>query len=143
MILGTFGDYSYRFYGTIDARLMDYYHYAHNCVKRDGNAVINMAGEVEVAIILEKDEKIIAATFLNVTKRDRAVVIYLIFVEPEFRNKHIHRTMHLYIDEIGKKYKKELVVSSVHANNKVMLDYIVDKIGYEPYWITFKRNINE
>ncbi len=141
MILGTFEDYTYKFYDAMDRRLMIYFYDSYKSVEAEGNAVVDMGKDVDAAIILEKDNKIIAASFLNVKRRPNVLLIHLIYVEPEFRNKHIHRTMHEYIDVIGKQHNKDMVVSTVHANNKVMLDYIVDKIGYEPFWHTFKRNL--
>ncbi len=141
MELGKFEDFTYRYYDKIDKRLIDFYHYAHEKVKEDGNAMINTADEIETAIVLEKDNKIAAVTFLNVTKRSGAILIHLIWVEAEFRNKHIHRTMHQYIDRIGKMLNKKMVISSVHANNKHMLENIVDKIKYEPIFIMYKRDL--
>lgn len=140
-VLGTFGDYTYRFYNSLDQRLIDYYRRGYSELAKSGNTVLDLLYDVDVAIILEKDEKIIAATFLNINKRPKVVTIQLIYVEPEFRNKHIHRTMHQHIDVIGKRLDKDMVVSTVHANNKVMLNYIVDKVGYSPLWHTFKRDL--
>jgi hypothetical protein len=141
-ILGTFNEFNYVLYEKAEPKLATECRRGYKLLQDNGN-VVGGKWSLTGGILLESGEKVIAGIFFNTTDYEEAILIHLAFVDEEYRNRGIYRTLHGYIDQVGKQTGKTGVYSYIHLGNKVMVDYICEKIGYKPIMQLVQRPIKE
>jgi N-acetylglutamate synthase-like GNAT family acetyltransferase len=140
-VLGTFEDYNFIFYEKNERLEYEFTRMQH-LVLRETLGVPSQF-PLEFGILLENNNQVIAGTFLNLSFTKNAILILNIYVDENYRRKGIHTTMHTLIDRIGNQFDKTAIFSNFHASNKIMLDFVAKKQGYEPFSHVVKRNIKK
>ena len=140
-LLDTFKDYNYIYYKDCTDKLASQYERMYGIIKANGHALASDAWSLDSGILLEKDDKVIAGTFFNLTKSPSSILIHVIFVEEQYRQQGIYKKMHELLNVIGKNLNRKNIYSYIHLQNKLMNDHIIEKIGYEPIMQLVKREI--
>ena len=140
-ILGQYLDYTYRYYEVSDRLSAEY--------ERMKYLVLNETRgtpdphPLECGVLLEKDNEVIAGTFLNMSVNPKVILILNIYVQEEHRRKGIHTTMHKFVDQIAVNFNKTSIFSNIHASNKIMVDYIMEKQEYQPFTYIVRRDVRQ
>lgn len=140
-ILGHYKDYNYVYYEVNDKLTYEYERMKYLVL----NQTRGMADPhpLEAGILLEKDDEIIAGTFLNLSLADKILLILNIYVDEPHRRNGIHTTMHTFIDKIAISKNKTGIYSNIHASNKIMMEHVAKKQGYETVVQTVRRSVKE
>jgi len=138
--LDTFKEFNYRYYESSD-KLRIEYDRMYGIIKASGHALASDCWTLDAGILLENDHKVIAGSFFNLSNSPSSILIHVIFVEEEYRKQGIYTKMHQLINTIGKEQNRTSVYSFIHIDNRVMTNYIVDKIGYKLIMQLVKRDI--
>lgn len=132
-VLGVFEDYSYVYYSQPTEKFRQYYMDSFREVFDAGMSVTAEPLEITGGILLENDNGIIAGIFyLFNPLHKKSILIRMARVDPNYRRKGIHTKLHSLLDVIGNSLGKTEVWSTIHVNNRIMTDVIIDKLGYEP-----------
>ena len=130
-ILGQYLNYNYRYYEAND-KLSEEYERMKYLVLNETRGTPD-PHSLECGILLENDQEVIAGTFLNLSVNPKVILILNIYVNEEHRRKGIHTAMHTFIDKIALAFDKSSIFSNIHASNKIMVDYIMQKQNYQTY----------
>jgi hypothetical protein len=110
-------------------------------IKASGHALASDAWPLDGGILLKNDNEVIAGAFFNLSKSRGSLLIHIIFVEEQHRKQGIYIKMHSLIDQIGKKLDRSSIYSYIHADNEVMQNHIITKVGYKTVMQLVKREI--
>lgn len=139
-VLGSYKHYSY-VYHDYSQVLQKEYDRMYGIIKANGHALASDAWTLDGGILLQDDSRVIAGAFFNLTKNPSSILIHIIFVSEEHRQQGIYKKMHSLIELIGKESKRTSIYSYIHAENQVMQQHVVEKIGYKPVMHLVKREI--
>ena len=140
-VIDTFGDFNYVYYSKRCGKIYDEYLRMWEQIAEAGHALSFLETGPENGILLEKDNKVIAGAFFDLKSYPSAVLIFILYVEPEYRNLGIWTKLHSLIDYIGKQNDKTGVYSYIHLKNTVMVEHAAKSIGYEPVMHLVRRSI--
>lgn len=139
-ILETVNEFSYTYYEVCDKLKLEYDR-MYGIIKATGHALASDSWPLDAGILLENKDTIIAGAFFNLSKSQSSILIHIIFVEESHRQQGIYKKMHSLIDMIGKESGRSSIYSYIHAENQVMQQHVVEKIGYKPVMHLVKREI--
>lgn len=139
-ILGSYGQYQY-IYMDLCEELVKEYDRMYGIIKASGHALASDAWPLSGGILLKNNQDVIAGAFFNLSKSPKTILIHIIYVEESHRKQGIYTEMHSLIDRIGKELNRTEIYSYIHAENKVMQEYLMKKIGYKPVMQLVKREI--
>lgn len=140
-VLGTYNDYQFVYYQA-NEKLSSEYQRMVNLVLSNTTGFGSYYG-LDAGILLENDQEIIAGAFINLSASNKGLLILTIYVNEEHRRKGIHTAMHTFIDRIANECGKTGVFSNFHSSNKVMLDHVAKKQGYEPIAYVVRRDVKK
>lgn len=135
-------DFDLNWYAEVDRDLNSYYHKLHEQYKEEGYMMLNTsAPEITGALVFEKENIRVAGLFYNSRKYKNALWINLAYVEKEYRRLGFYKTMHFYTEEIANKEYKNKIYSSIHLENKDMIETIGKAVGYEPLMLIVNKKV--
>lgn len=121
--------------------LVKEYDRMYGIIKASGHALASDSWPLNGGILLKNEQDVIAGAFFNLSKSPKTILIHIIYVEEQHRKQGIYTVMHSLIDKLGKELNRTEIYSYIHAENKVMQDYLMRKIGYKPVMQLVKRAI--
>lgn len=137
-------NFNLNWYQKIDTNLNFYYEYIHEKYKNEGYQMINhVPPRTTGAIIFENADERVAAIFYDELKYKNAVWINIAFVEKNYRKKGLYKAMHEYLHHVAIKLSKNKIYSSIHLENKLMVEKISKSVGYEPLMTIVYKNVNQ
>lgn len=135
-------NFDLNWYTEMNLDIGSYYHKLHNNYKKEGYIMLNnFPPESTGALIFEKNNIRAAGLFYNSLKYKNALWINLAYVEKEYRRLGLYKTMHFYVEEIACNQSKNQICSSIHVENKNMVDTIGKLVGYEPLMLVVSKKV--
>ena len=139
-IIDSHNDYQYVYHDD-SAKLREQYDRMYGIIKASGYALASDSWPLNSGILLQNKDSVIAGSFFNLSKSPSSILIHIIFVEEMYRQQGIYKKMHSLIDTLGKQLGRSAIYSYIHADNQLMQEHIVDKIGYKPVMHLVRREI--
>jgi hypothetical protein len=140
--LGNYLDYSYIYYDHLTDHLSKTYTDFETDLRKLGYIFGTEPYDPTGAILLENDSEVIAGTIWTDAAYPTAIKILSGFVKEEYRGNKIYKTLHNYLNVIAKQLDKKHIISSIHVENKYMLDTIAPTLGYNiVYHVVHKQVI--
>lgn len=141
-ILGTYREFRYVLYNIVEPNMLQEYNKVCDIIKNNGHS-LHSDWDLTGGIMLENNQEVIASIFYNTTKYRTALLINVAYVEPEYRCQGIYTELHNYVDLVAKQHNMEKIYSYIHANNKPMIDSVMNKIGYSTVMHLVSREIKK
>jgi len=137
-------NFNLNWYQEIDDNLNLYYESIHEKYKNEGYQMINhVPPRATGAIIFENSEERAASIFYDEFKYKNAIWINIAFVEKNHRKKGLYKVMHEYLNHVAINLSKNRIYSSIHLQNKLMIDKISKSVGYESLMTIVYKNVNQ
>jgi RimJ/RimL family protein N-acetyltransferase len=110
-------------------------------IKANGHVLASDAWPLDGGILLKNDIEVIAGAFFNLSKSSSSILIHIIFVDDRHRQQGIYTKLHSLIDKVGNELNKSSIYSYIHADNQIMNNIVINKVGYKPVMHLVTREI--
>lgn len=117
------------------------YNRMYSIIKANGHALASDTWPLDAGILLKNDQEVVAGSFFNLSNIPTRILIHIIFVEEKYRQHGIYTKMHSLINRLGKESNRKEIYSYIHADNRIMQEHLIEKIGYQPVMHLVKRDI--
>jgi RimJ/RimL family protein N-acetyltransferase len=138
--LGSHNNYQYVYLNNCE-ELENEYNRMYSIIKSNGHALASDTWSLDAGILLKNEQEVVAGSFFNLSKSPTRILIHIIFVEEKCRQQGIYTKMHSLIDRLGKESNRKEIYSYIHADNRIMQEYLIEKIEYKPVMHLMKREI--
>lgn len=142
-LLDTMGVYKFVLHRNADKYLMGEFFKMYEHIKASGHSLSAEPWPVDSGIVVSIEDTPVAAAFFNTTKYKDTLLLHLIYVDSDHRRRGIYRNLHRLLDVVGLEQGKTRLYSYIHSSNLVMVNDIMEKIGYKEVMKLVSRNINE
>lgn len=138
-LLGQYKTYNYVFYNANDKLNAEYERMKYLVLNETKGAAD--PHQLDIGILLEDDNEVIAGAFLNSTMSEKVLLILNIYVNESHRRNGIYTKLHQLIDLVARDLGKTKIFSNIHASNKLMVDVIMEKQHYQHFSYIVHRSV--